>query len=93
MSLQEHRWSIDAIEDAVVSVEVDGNRVLHLPRWMLPVDAREGDVLRVTHDRDHDRSVLTIVTDAAETQIALERSLAQLRDRRVMRDEGGDIEL
>ena len=44
---EEHRWIVDRFEGDLAVVEVDGDRFLDLPRWILPADAAEGDVIRV----------------------------------------------
>jgi hypothetical protein len=75
-----HTWVVDVIEDDAAVVEVDGRRVTPIPRWLLPTDARDGDVLRVTHSRTASRSTVSIEVDRHATRIAHERSAEQLRD-------------
>ena len=75
-----HTWVVDVIEDDAAAVEVDGRRVTPIPRWLLPSDARDGDVLRVTHARSGSRSTLSIEVDRHATRVAYERSADQLRD-------------
>ena len=72
MPSQSHSWVVDVLEEASASVEVDGKSMITIPRWLLPATAREGDVLRVTHDRppDGQRSALTIEADPAGTKKA-----------------------
>jgi hypothetical protein len=80
-----HRWIIDVIEEDSASIEVDGGRMINVPRAMLPAGAREGHVLRVT-----------LEIDEAGTQAALEASRAQVEQgRKASRklDPGGDIAL
>ena len=72
-----HRWIIDAIEGDIARCEI-GDAVVHLPRWLLPADARAGDVLRVRHEREGQRSRVTIVRDAAGTRDAMQASRDQL---------------
>ncbi|HEY9227755.1 MAG TPA: DUF3006 domain-containing protein [Gemmatimonadaceae bacterium] len=98
MPAQTHRWVVDVLDETVASVEVDGDRMISFPRWLLPALAREGDVLRVTHDRPPNggRSVLTIEIDAAGTSKALGESSAQIAKAKAkakQRDQGGDISL
>ncbi|MGH7668424.1 MAG: DUF3006 domain-containing protein, partial [Gemmatimonadaceae bacterium] len=50
MSRQAHRWIIDSIADHVAVIEVDGEQTVHLPRWVIPRGAVEGQVLTVQHD-------------------------------------------
>jgi hypothetical protein len=81
---QRHTWTVDVIEENSAAVEVDGRQVTPLPRWLLPEDAREGDVLSVQHERTRERSKLTIEIDREATADALRRSGEQVR-----RDESG----
>lgn len=90
---QEHRWFVDAIDEQVARVEVDGGAVVQLPRWLLPADAREGDVLRVRHARGGERSRLAIARDADATRDGRARSAAQVAALPVASDGGGDIAL
>ena len=74
-----HTWVVDVIEDDAAAVEVDGRRVTPVPRFLLPSDARDGDVLRVTHARSGTRSAFTIEVDHDATRVAFQRSAQQLR--------------
>jgi hypothetical protein len=60
---KEHRWTIDSIEEFVARVDVDGQQKMHVPHWMLPRGAREGDVLAVRHEVTAEHSVLRIERD------------------------------
>lgn len=75
-----HTWVIGVIEDDAAAIEVDGRRVTPIPRFLLPSDARDGDVLRVTHARSGTRSVFTIEVDRDATRLVFKRSADQLRD-------------
>lgn len=75
-----HTWVVDMLEDDSAAVHVDGRQITPLPRWLLPADAREGDVLRVTHSRSGERSTLAIEVDREATRLAYERSAAQMRN-------------
>jgi DUF3006 family protein len=91
-----HRWIIDVIEENAVAIEVDGKNVITMPRWLLPDGARQGDVLRVRHDRppNGQRSSLTIEVDTAATQKALADSAIQVKKgTKRSNDPGGDITL
>ena len=57
---KEHRWTIGSIEDLIAHIEVDGRQTMHVPKWMLPRGAREGDVLAVRHEVTAEHSVLKI---------------------------------
>lgn len=75
-----HTWVVDVIDEDSAAVEVDGRQITPIPRWLLPTDAHEGDVLRVTHGRSGSRSTLSIELDRDAKQVALEQSAEQLRD-------------
>jgi KTSC domain-containing protein/DUF3006 family protein len=75
-----HTWIVDVIEDDAAAVEVDGRRVTPIPRWLLPTDAKDGDVLRVSHSRSASRSIFTIEVDHDATRLTYERSAEQLRN-------------
>jgi len=95
MPVQIHRWVVDAIEESAASIEVDGDTMVTVPIWLLPDAARQGDVLRIAHDRPPkgERSMLTIEVDAAATKKALADSAAQMSKARNKNDPGGDITL
>jgi hypothetical protein len=75
-----HTWVVDMMDEDSAAVQVDGRQITPMPRWLLPADARDGDVLRVTHARSGPRSTLSIEVDRAATRLAYERSADQLRD-------------
>jgi hypothetical protein len=89
----ERRLVIDRFEGDLAVAEVEAGATFDLPRWLLPVGAREGDHLRFrswTRADGARRFELAIdpeATDAARA--AAEATLARLR----ARDPGGDIEL
>ena len=90
MSDEARRWVVDSLEEGIAAVEEDGTRMLHVPAWLLPASAREGDVLRVSR-RDEGAAVsFRIAVDPAATQEALERSREQV-SRFSGSDPGGDI--
>ena len=98
MPRQTHRWVIDSIAEHVAVIEVDGDRTVRLPQWLLPRDAAEGQVLLVHHELDGDgeRSVLSIEIDRAGTARALRESAAQvdaIRKASAPHDPGGDVGL
>ena len=86
-------WTIDAIDEETARVGVRGGEVVHVPAWLLPADAREGEVLRVRHARDGERSRLVVTRDAAATRRAHERSARQVAGIPVAADGGGDVVL
>jgi DUF3006 family protein len=73
---KEHRWEIDAIEESVAQVDVDGQGTMHVPQWMLPRGVKEGDVLAVSHEVTSQASVLRIERDVKATD-ALKRATAE----------------
>jgi len=75
-----HTWVVDVIDEGSAAVEVDGRQITPIPRWLLPTDARDGDVLRVTHARSGSRSILSIEIDRDAKRLALEQSAEQLED-------------
>jgi hypothetical protein len=80
---EQHRWVVDAIEESVASIEVNGTKMITVPQAMLPKDAREGHVLCVTIEIDH-----------AATKDALDQSAAQVKKHaKQPNDPGGDIAL
>jgi len=88
---ERHTWVVDVLDDDAAAIEVDGRRITPIPRWLLPADARDGDVLRVTHARSGTRSALSIELDRVATQLAYRRSAEQMRD--VPPGGAGDIDL
>jgi Protein of unknown function (DUF3006) len=92
MTSEHHTWTVDEIEEHMAAIEVDGKGVTHLPEWVLPAGVKEGDVLRVRHERLKTRSVLTIEIDREATARLLEQSAKQVTKGK-SRDPAGDIVL
>ncbi len=93
---EQHRWTVDSIEEFVASIEVDGGTLIQLPLWILPDGVHQGDVLSVHHDRPAKgaTSVLRIEIDSAATKDGMEKSAAQVAGiKQQSRDAGGDIAL
>ena len=42
-----HRWAVDRVEEGTAAVEQDGDHVYEIPRYLIPAEARDGDVLSV----------------------------------------------
>ncbi len=92
----EHRWVVDSIEEFVVSIEVDGDRMITVPQSLLPSDAKQGHVLRVLRETASDgkRSTVTIELDEVATREAMAASAAQTKKgTRQPNDPGGDVAL
>jgi len=68
------------LDEDSAAVQVDGRQITPLPRWLLPGDAHEGDVLRVTHSRSAGRSTLSIELDRVATRHAYQRSADQVAE-------------
>jgi hypothetical protein len=92
MADEERRWVVDSLEEGIAAVEEDGARMLHVPAWLLPPAAREGDVLRVSRRDEGAASVLRIEVDRAATEEAAGRAREQV-SRLSHNDPGGDIVL
>jgi hypothetical protein len=86
-------WTIDAIDEGTARVAVHGGDVVHVPVWLLPAEAGEGEVLRVRHARDGERSRLVVTRDAAATERARAHSARQVAGIPVAADGGGDVAL
>ncbi|HWH53610.1 MAG TPA: DUF3006 domain-containing protein [Gemmatimonadaceae bacterium] len=98
MSDERQRWVVDAIEERMASVEVDGDKMITVPLATLPPGVRQGHVLAVVREMSADgkRATLTIEIDEAATTQALAASAAQvesIRRQSAKRDPGGDVTL
>ena len=90
------RWVVDGLEEDAARIEEDGGRMITVPRWLLPAEAREGAVLRVTRALGSGSSTVTIATDPEATRAALDASKAQVEriaQASRKRDPGGDVVL
>jgi hypothetical protein len=87
-----HRWAIDRIEEGTAAVEQDGDHVYEIPRYLVPPDARDGDVLAVSVSSTAGREVMISVRiEHASGSAASAKGSA--RRRRGGSDSGGDIVL
>ena len=88
-----HRWAVDRIEEGTAAVEQDGDHVYELPRFLLPPDARDGDVLtvRVTTAAPGEVTVSVRVDRAASAPPPGQKTTA--KKQRPGNDPGGDIVL
>lgn len=96
MGAKQCRWVVDSMEESIASIEIDGERTVQLPKWLLPRSVKEGDVLAVTHDvaESGEESRLSIVVDRAGTRAAMARSAQHVGSTaRSPNDPGGDIKL
>jgi hypothetical protein len=91
-----HRWSIDGLEEDSARIEEDGGRIITVPRWLLPADAKEGQLLALTRTGSGTSATITIAVDAAATTAALAASadqVARIAAASKSRDKGGDVSL
>ena len=91
-----HHWSLDGLEEDVARVEEDGQRVITVPRWLIPPDAKEGQILSVDRVLGVGTSTVTITIDQAATAAALAKSAAtveKISKASMKRDAGGDVAL
>ncbi|HWE41452.1 MAG TPA: DUF3006 domain-containing protein [Gemmatimonadaceae bacterium] len=88
-----HRWAVDRIEEGTAAVEQDGDHVYEIPRYLVPPDTRDGDVLSVTSTSAAPGEVTITVridrTASAPPPVAKPRR----KPRRSGTDAGGDIVL
>jgi hypothetical protein len=86
-----HQLIIDRFDGELAVVEVDGTRFIELPRWLLPAEAREDDLLTLTTRTTPDGAIThEIRVDAAATAQARAEAQA-LVDRLRRKDPGGDL--
>ena len=85
-----HRWAIDQVEEGTASVEQDGDHVYAIPRYLVPPDARDGDVLAVTvmHAAAGEVTVSVKIDHAASAPPPAKGSP---KKRPASNDPGGDI--
>jgi hypothetical protein len=92
-----HRWAVDGIEENTARIEEDGERMITVPRHLLPAGVREGQILSVSRGESRGGSVeITIAIDEDATREALERSKASVTQASIAsskRDPGGDVAL
>lgn len=87
-----HRWAIDRIEEGTAAVEQDGDHVYEIPRYLVPGDARDGDVLAVdvTTSAAGEVTISVCIDRASGSAASAKRSA---KKRRGGKDPGGDIAL
>ena len=91
-----HRWAVDRVEEGTAAVEQDGDHVYEIPRYLVPPDARDGDVLAVTVTRAVAGEVtVSVRIDRAASASPPAKSSAKpsSKKRRPSADPGGDIVL
>ena len=88
--MSDRLWVIDQLGPDSAALETGTGHLVTVRRDLLPTDAREGMVLRVTR-RDAGR--LVFVLDPVATAAALARSAAQVAPHPDERPDPGDITL
>lgn len=90
---EQHRWIVDRFEGDLAVVEADGDRVLDVPRWLLPADAAEGDVIVVAvRSEGGTERGLDLRIDREATERVRDEAQRLIDDLR-RRDPGGDVNL
>ena len=86
---EQHRWEIDEIEEGVAAIIEDGDRMHHVPLWMLPAGVAAGAVLTLRVTQSSPRSAdVTLSVDRVEAPSTPGRGRKRPRSRS---DRGGDI--
>ena len=88
-----HRWAIDRVEEGTAAVEQDGDHVYEIPRYLLPANARDGDVLSVTIADATPGEVMISVRIARAASATPPSPKPARAKRRPGNDPGGDIVL
>lgn len=88
-----HRWAVDRIEEGTAAVEQDGDHVYEIPRYLLPPDARDGDVLSVTIANAAPGEVTISVRIDRAASAPPPAATPGRKPRRASNDPGGDIVL
>ena len=91
-----HRWALDALDEGMARIEEDGKRMVTVPRYLVPADAREGQLLRVTLADMQGVLTVSVAVDLNATSAALASSLATTKRamaRSKQQDPGGDVNL
>ena len=87
----EHRWAVDQVEEGTAAVEQDRDHVYQIPRWLLPDNARDGDVFTAARAAGSDGSV--IITVRLEQAVDGTANAARAKRSRGRRGGTGDIVL
>ena len=91
-----HVWTIDSMEEGIARIEEDGERIISIPCYLLPSNAREGQILRVASKPGKGKTELSIEIDEAATAAALAKSKARSDATMAAskkHDPGGDVAL
>lgn len=77
-------FTIDSIEDSVARIEAGDGTTFEIPRYWLPSEAREGQVLKLSLSAFEEQSTLRFTIDeaaTAETKKRVRNKLDRLRHR------------
>ena len=87
-------WVVDSMEENTAAVEQDGGPVYQIPRLLLPDTVKEGDICRVSAQKNAQPGTLifTVTIDQKATESAKQRSAAQVAPK-PSNDPGGPIKL
>lgn len=88
-----HWWAIDRFEGELAVVEIDGGRFLDVPRWLLPPEAGEDEVVRIERRVEHDGAVRLLARIDAEETDRRRAEARRLIDELRRKDPGGDVTL
>jgi hypothetical protein len=86
-----HRWAVDQVEEGTAAVEQDGDHVYQIPRWLLPDNARDGDVFTASRTASRDGSV--VITVRLEQKMDRSANAARAKRSRPAAGGSGDIVL
>ncbi len=88
-----HQLIIDRFDGELAVVEVDGTQFIELPRWLLPAEAREDDVLTLTRRAAADGAITHEIRIDAGATARARAEARELVDRLRRKDSGGDLVL
>ena len=86
-------WTVDSIEEGIAAVEAGEGEMIHVPSWLLPEGAREGDVVSLERKEARGSVTLRLRIDRAATEAAHRASRDQLARLRPTDGGGGDVQL
>ena len=93
----DHVWAVDELDEEVARIIEDGERLILLPRYLLPPGVAEGQMLVVSRGEERGGSVqLTVTLDETATQrarVRTGRTLARALAASRKVDPGGDVSL
>jgi hypothetical protein len=91
MAPERHRWVVDSVEEGIAALEEDGERLIHLPAWLLPRGAREGAILSA--EREHAAKESSVIRIRVDEDASRDVQRISRERRSSGGDEGGNIKL